>query len=115
MSPIMHLLTYQRIASHVHDASIVCMDQCYNKAIEAVRVHYCEMDKTLDSDSVILSLLVMMVKYTNKPDPSDPTYEQWCVAHKPDCTKNFDGSFTEIEVEAAKVIFGRSVNKPDLS
>ena len=54
MPQIMHLHTYQQIAHHVHDAAITCMDQCYSKAVETVRAYYCEMDKSLGPDSIIL-------------------------------------------------------------
>ena len=62
VSPIIHLYTYQHNASHVHGASIVCMDQCYSKAVKAV-MHYCEMDKTLVIPMILM--LVMMVPGIN--------------------------------------------------
>ena len=54
------------------------------------------------------------VKCTRKPDPDHPTYDKWCEGHKYECTKNFNGSAVAIEVEAAKVLFGRSVAKHGL-
>ena len=141
---IMHRRTYQRIAHHVHDAAITCMDQCYSKAVEAVRAYYCEMDKSLGPDSIIpivvsfdgtwhkrghsshygVGVIIELhtglvldshvvsnycMKCTRKPDPTHPTYDQWCEGHKTECRKNFNGSSVAMEVEAAKVVFGRSV------
>ena len=45
------------------------------------------------------------------PATSDPTYSDWCKEHKQECSMNYKGSSVSMEVEAAKVIFGRSVSK----
>ena len=146
---VMHLRTYQRIAHHIHDAAMLCLDDCYSKAAEAVRAHYCQFDSSLDPDGVIpiivsydgtwhkrghsshygVGVVIELhtglvidtyvvsnycVKCTKMPDPSHPTYAQWCKAHKEECSKNFTGSAVAMEVEAAKVIFGRSLTKHNL-
>ena len=48
------------------------------------------------------------------PKSSDPSYDAWLSAHKPLCQKNYSGSAWRLEVEAAKVIFRRSVDQYNL-
>ena len=54
------------------------------------------------------------VKCDGKPDLEEPSNDQWCTAHKVQCTNNLYGSAVAMEVEAAKVFFGRSVEKHKL-
>ena len=145
----MHLRTYQRVAQYVHDASILALNVCYSKAVQAVRSFYCSMDSNLDPDStipiivsydgtwhkrghsshygvgVVIELYTGLVidthvvsnycaKCVKRPDPNDPKYEQWCTTHAPACSTNFDGSAVAMEVEASKVLFGRSVIRHNL-
>ena len=50
----------------------------------------------------------------NGPKSSDRSYDAWLSAHKPLCQKNYSGSAWRLEVEAAKVIFRRSVDQHNL-
>ena len=50
-------------------------------------------------------------KCKNGPDESDPTYENWKKNHSSVCQKNFDGTSNAMEVECAKRIWSRSVEK----
>ncbi|KAG0423818.1 hypothetical protein HPB47_000428 [Ixodes persulcatus] len=43
--------------------------------------------------------------------PGTDGYTNWMEDHRPNCQKNFNGSAGAMEVEAATVIFGRSVEK----
>ena len=48
------------------------------------------------------------------PKSGDPSYDAWLSAHKTLCQKNYSGSACAMEVEAAKVIFRRSVDQYNL-
>lgn len=45
------------------------------------------------------------------PDVSDDLYSAWKEKHAPSCQKNYSGSANSMEVGAAKVLFGRSIQK----
>lgn len=51
---------------------------------------------------------------TQGKKPGSAGYEEWLEGHCLDCQKNFQGSSNAMEVEAAAVIFGRSVERHGL-
>ncbi len=48
------------------------------------------------------------------PAEDDPDYNEWQEQHKSDCQKNYEGSANAMEVECAKRIWSRSVEKHSL-
>ena len=48
------------------------------------------------------------------PKPESPIYAEWKVKHAPMCQLNYEGSSNSMEMEAAKRIFSRSIEKNGL-
>lgn len=63
----------------------------------------------LPVDYEVLSNFCLKCHFSRKED--DPCYEQWQESHKVDCQKNYDGSANSMEVECAKRMWSRSVEK----
>eukprot|EP00795_Rhopilema_esculentum_P016781 gene16781-8241_t len=53
-------------------------------------------------------------KCTVGPNKTDANYAEWFEKHKENCQKNYDGSANSMEMECAKRIWGRSINKYSL-
>ena len=68
-----------------------------------------ELNTGLVLDVHVMSNLCLICQ--KGPKTTDDNYDQWFNEHKSTCTRNHTGSASSMELEAARVLFSRSVNK----
>lgn len=142
--PPMCLKSSQKIASKVHDAATKAASKVMQSAAQSVRkaeksgddelLDVCisydgtwhkrghtshfgvgvavELNSGLVIDYSVQSNYCQVC--AQGPKPGSQEYEEWFESHSPDCQKNFQGSAHAMEVEAASVIFGRSVERHNM-
>lgn len=141
MPPPICLKTSQKVAAKVHDAATAAAGNVMRTAAQSVRkrenakegelLDVCvtydgtwhkrghtshfgvgvaiELESGLVLDYSVHSNYCQLC--TQGPKPGTEGYTEWMEDHRPNCQKNFNGSAGAMEVEAATVIFGRSVEK----
>lgn len=140
----LHHKTFQKhLKKTFRDPETECMDKFYAESAAAVKKVYKEMDPSFSRDVVVAydgtwhkrghtshigvgavieyhtGLILDAVVLSNQclgcqtgPKPEDEEYDSWLVNHV--CQKNTDAKSGRMEVEAALILFSRSVSKHNL-
>ena len=77
--------------------------------IEGGLVVIIELNTGLVLDVHVMSNLCLICQ--KGPKTTDDNYDQWFNEHKSTCTRNHTASASSMELETARILFSRSVNK----